>query len=322
MITDKVFPQISVVMSIYNEPEEWLRESIESILAQTFSDFEFIIINDNPERQLNEALLNEYKKKDNRIVIIKNEQNIGLTKSLNKGLRQAKGKYIVRMDGDDISYQERFKIQYLFMEKNPTIGVCGTYLKIFGNQNRFDKSLFIESHIIKSSLIYKSPFAHPSVFIRREILVQNNIEYNEEFEITQDYKLWSDLSNVTKFANIPIVLLKYRLQKLQISQTKKERQAMLAKQIRLQEIKNYLQKDFENFNKIKNNKDKFTYIAVNKEKSPSKSFLLLTIYFSFENYNLFDLLKLIKYIDLSIFRNEVIIIIKKSIFPNRYPNFL
>ena len=317
-----VEPKISVVMSIYNEPEDWLRESIKSILNQTFTDFEFIIINDNPERLLNNILLNEYQRKDSRILIIKNEENIGLTKSLNKGLKRAKGKYIARMDGDDISYSERLKVQYLFMEENQTIGVCGTYIEVFGNQNRYDKSLFIESDIIKSSLIYKSPFAHPSVLIRREILVQNNIEYNEEFEITQDYKLWSDLSKVTNFANIPYVLLKYRSQKLQISQYKKKRQAELAKRIRLQEIKKYLQTDFENFKKIKKKKDQFTYIAVNFKQSPSKSFLLLTIYFSFKTYNLFDLFRLIKYLDLYILRNQAKMIIKKSVFPDRYSNLI
>lgn len=315
-------PRVSVVMSIYNESEKWLRQSIKSIIKQTFPDFEFIIINDNPDRQVNDALLTEYQKKDNRIVIIKNETNIGLTKSLNKGLKKARGKYIARMDGDDISYHERFKVQHLFMEENPSVGVCGTYIEVFGNQNRFDKSLFIEDDIIKSSLIYKSPFAHPSIFIRKEILVQNNIEYDEEFEISQDYKLWSDLSNITNFANIPEVLLKYRLQKLQISQTKKERQAELAKKIRLQEIKKFLLTDYEKFTKINSRKDQFTYIAVNFKKSPSKSFLLLTIYFSFKKYNLFDMLRLIKYIDFYTFRNEVKMIIKKSIFPNRYPNFI
>ena len=94
--------KISVIMSIYSEKEEWIKESIDSILSQTFRDFEFIIINDNPKRKQNENLLLEYSQKDNRIIVITNKENIGLTKSLNKGLSIAKGKYIARMDADII----------------------------------------------------------------------------------------------------------------------------------------------------------------------------------------------------------------------------
>ena len=101
-------------MSIYSEEEEWIRESIDSILNQTFSDFEFIIINDNPNRDKNNSLLTEYTRIDNRIIIITNEENIGLTKSLNKGLEIARGKYIARMDADDISLPTRFEKQVDF----------------------------------------------------------------------------------------------------------------------------------------------------------------------------------------------------------------
>ena len=108
-------PKLSVVMSVYNEPTEWITQSIDSILNQTFRDFEFIIINDNPEREENESLLNSYSQKDKRIVVIKNEQNLGLTKSLNIGINEAKGDYIVRMDADDYSFPERFEKQVQFM---------------------------------------------------------------------------------------------------------------------------------------------------------------------------------------------------------------
>ena len=94
--------KLSVVMSIYKEPVEWMRQSIDSILNQTFTDFEFVIVNDNPIRSENRDILDEYSKKDFRIIVLSNDENIGLTKSLNKGLRISKGKYIARMDADDI----------------------------------------------------------------------------------------------------------------------------------------------------------------------------------------------------------------------------
>src|SRR5690625_452840 len=99
-------PDITVLMSIYNEDMLWLRDSIESILNQTYQNFEFIIINDNPSNDINKVILKEYIKKDNRIKIIENDTNLGLTLSLNKGLRESTGLYIARMDADDIAHKD------------------------------------------------------------------------------------------------------------------------------------------------------------------------------------------------------------------------
>lgn len=120
-------PKISVIMSIYKEPVEWVRQSIDSILAQTFSDFEFIIVNDRPDRIENTELLNEYKLKDCRIVVLANETNIGLTKSLNRALDIATGVYIARMDADDISLSHRFQTQVDYLDMHPEICGCGSW---------------------------------------------------------------------------------------------------------------------------------------------------------------------------------------------------
>ena len=128
--------KISVIMSIYSEKEEWIKESIDSILSQTFRDFEFIIINDNPKRKENENLLLEYSQKDNRIIVITNKENIGLTKSLNKGLSIAKGKYIARMDADDISFPTRFQKQIDFLDKNTEYVLCGANISYFGSEEK------------------------------------------------------------------------------------------------------------------------------------------------------------------------------------------
>ena len=129
-------PIVSVIMSIYKEPLEWLHESIDSILYQTFKDFEFIIICDNPEYKEGIELLNEYRKKDDRIIIINNVKNIGLTKSLNKGLAVAKGKYIARMDADDIAMPNRFEHQITYLDKNTDLVAIGSSVSIIDEKGR------------------------------------------------------------------------------------------------------------------------------------------------------------------------------------------
>ena len=210
-------------MSIYNEPEEWLRESIDSILNQTFSDFEFIIINDNPERQLNNILLKKYEKRDNRIVIINNEENIGLTKSLNQGLEIAKGEFIARMDGDDISLPKRFEKQIEIMTSYPNVIVCGTQIKHFGNSINKKKTNFPELHDENLQLlILNSCFAHPTVFIRKSTLIKYQLKYDESYKQTQDYKLWVDLVGYGQFYNLQEVLLLYRCSSHQITYLKRD----------------------------------------------------------------------------------------------------
>ena len=123
---------ISVVMPIYNTPVSFLKEAVESILNQTFSDFEFIIIDDGSANEVKEYLEGLT---DPRIRIIRNEKNLGITKSLNIGFHAAKGKYIARMDSDDVSLSERFEKQFMFMETHPDVIMCGTDVEEFGLQS-------------------------------------------------------------------------------------------------------------------------------------------------------------------------------------------
>jgi len=118
-------PLISVLMPVYKEPENYLKQSIESVLNQTYVDFEFIIILDNPENQKLEDLILEYRNKDSRIIFHKNNKNLGIAKTLNKGLQIAKGKYIARLDADDIAYPERLEKQLKIME-NEGVVLCGS----------------------------------------------------------------------------------------------------------------------------------------------------------------------------------------------------
>ena len=224
---------ISVVVSIYNEPIEWLAESVNSILAQTFTDFEFVIINDNPNREENKLFLSELQKADQRVVVIENETNIGLTKSLNKGLRAAKGKYIARMDADDIADPERFSKQYQFMEENPDYIVVGSNMYTYSDGQIIKEIIYpADDAHIKIGFLLKDPVAHPASFIRAKALKENNVWYNENMRYAQDLALWCDLTPYGKFHNVQEFLLKYRVSSSQISTSKFGEQAHLKYGIR------------------------------------------------------------------------------------------
>jgi glycosyltransferase involved in cell wall biosynthesis len=217
-------PLVSVIMSIYNEKVEWIHESIDSILGQTFFDFEFIIVNDCPGRDDNVLMLEEYRKKDNRIIVVSNEKNSGLIKSLNKAINIAKGKYLARMDADDISLPCRFEKQVEIMEQNPNIIVCGSKFELFGIKREY-KFVFPEkSEDIKNLLIKQCCFAHPTTMIRKSVLMEQNIRYDENALHAEDYKLWVDLYDAGDFYNIQDTLLLYRISNTQISNQNKKQQ--------------------------------------------------------------------------------------------------
>ena len=225
---------ISVIMSVFNE-EKYLQESIESILNQTYKDFEFIIVNDGSFHGTGE-ILRSYK--DPRIRLINNEKNIGLTKSLNKAIKIAQGEYIVRQDADDISLPQRLEKQVEFLEKNPEIKVLGTFgYKIDKYGDILTKqTLPISSKQIKKTLIKRNPFVHTSVMIEKEII--NRIgKYNEKFRTSQDYELWFRILRIAKVANLPLFLVKKRYHKDMVSLKKDKNQLKYTLFFRKQAIK-------------------------------------------------------------------------------------
>lgn len=219
---------ISVIMSVYNEPPDWLSGSIESILNQTFTEFEFIIINDNPAGEGLDAMLKSYMNKDERIKIITNLKNLGLTKSLNLGIREAKGKYIARMDADDISLPERLKSQYQFLEKHGDIFLVGTSVQILDQNGQTEgKVIKTQEHnrLVNSILQEKLPFYHPTIMFRNK-----NVLYREKFQTTQDYDFYLNiLSKGERFGNLKEVLYYYRVSNKSISTNKKRKQILYKK---------------------------------------------------------------------------------------------
>ncbi len=209
-------PTVSVVMSCYNR-KDYIAESIESILNQTYSDFEFIIL-DNASTDGTSDIIKDFASKDKRIVYIQNEKNKGLITNLNTGLSLARGKYIARMDDDDISYITRFQKQIEFMDSHPDIAVCGTYIETFGEENVDPWVKDSDSDILAILINFFNPMCHPTVMIRKSFLTEHNLSYNLEDLYAEEYGLWKEIIiHKGKLANIPEVLLKYRTHKKRLS---------------------------------------------------------------------------------------------------------
>ena len=225
-----MMPKVTVLMSVYNG-EKYLREAMESILNQTFGDFEFLIINDASTDTSKEIILSYA---DLRIVYVENEINLGLTKSLNEGLKLVKGEYVARMDDDDISLPMRLEKQVQFMDNNPDVGVCGTWFKLFPSGELVERP--VTNDEIRLHLFRDNALGHPTVMLRVEVLKWNNFYYNPEYTYAQDYELWTRLMQKTKMHNIPEVLLKYRVHETQICKVHTGRQGNLVNVNRLAQL--------------------------------------------------------------------------------------
>ena len=220
------YPEISVIMSVYNESEEYLRKSMESILNQTFKNFEFIIILDNPENIIAETVIKKYSLKDKRIVFVKNEKNIGLTKSLNNGISIAKGKFIARMDADDISHPKRFEEQISFLNKNNEYGLCGTKAYFIDENGKILKNVvstinnnLVSYEEIKRNIVKYNPFIHPSLMFKKQILNEIGM-YDENFRLAQDYDFLLRVCSKCKCQILPEKLLYYRINQKGLSYSK------------------------------------------------------------------------------------------------------
>lgn len=204
-------PAVSVVMPLYNG-EKFLKEAIESILNQTFKDFEFLIIYD--ESSDNSAtIINSYQRNDPRIRIINGDKN-GISGALRKGIKESKGNYIARHDADDISLLNRLKIQLTYMAEN-NLDICGGDFISIGKDNEIKNSNIVakKDHEILLTMASNVPFAHPSVMIKKSFLIDHNLNYGAFGQkCAEDLDLWMHMFNKgAKFGNLDKVLIKYRL---------------------------------------------------------------------------------------------------------------
>jgi glycosyltransferase involved in cell wall biosynthesis len=211
--SNQTSPIISIVMPVYNVKLEYLQESIESILKQTFADFELLIIDDGSTETQGIEWLETLQ--DPRIRLIRNQHDF--INSLNRGIVESQGKYIARMDADDIMLPHRLQVQYNYMEEHSEIDVCGSWVEIFGMKKRTIQTHTDHKQIVTSMLQY-NPMSHPSIIIRKSRLNNKKQLYKYNYLCTEDYKLWTDLIKEGKyFANIPQVLLLSRSSENQVT---------------------------------------------------------------------------------------------------------
>lgn len=226
---------VSVIMSNYNTPEEYLRTAIDSILNQTYTDIEFIIVDDCSTDQ-SKDVIQSYN--DSRIILIENNENLGLTKSLNIALHAAKGEFVARMDSDDYSYPDRFEKQVRFLQSHPDYILCGTAVELFGSgAHKYHQRIVVKEVPLQEEWKIRQLFdnctniIHPTAMFRHQIMLNNHIQYNEKYVYAQDYRIWIDCNRVAKCTSLSDVLFKYRIHDGAISSSKKTTQDDCARRI-------------------------------------------------------------------------------------------
>jgi glycosyltransferase involved in cell wall biosynthesis len=202
-------PLVTVLLSVHNDAQ-FLPTAIESVLGQTYGDFEFLIIDDGSTDGIGDYLRSL---RDARVRLLRNLGNMGLTRSLNRGLNAAFGTFVARMDSDDIAMADRLARQVEFLEANPHVGIVGSSRHLIDETGAFvAHAAAVEDDLrIRWKCLLGNPFAHPTVMLRLDVLDAHGLRYDESFRTAQDYELWTRLLSVTRGANLREPLLRYRL---------------------------------------------------------------------------------------------------------------
>lgn len=236
-------PEISVIMPAFNA-EVYIQDAVQSILNQTFSNFELLIFDDaSTDRTFD--ILSQFN--DARIKLYRSDNNCGYLEHLNRGIEMARGKYIARMDSDDISNPDRFYKQWVYMEAHAEVGLLGSGFKKIGMINK-EVHLPLSHEELKIKLLHINPFCHSSVMFRLDVLKGHNLKYPTKFYSSEDYWLWSKFAEVSRIANLPDILVKYRVHDRSISQQKKDLQQQLARQIQRDILQRFLKLEPDNLN--------------------------------------------------------------------------
>lgn len=221
-------PRVSVLMPIWNTREDHLREAIESILNQTYKDFEFLILNDSPDNTALGDIVASYA--DDRIIYTVNEKNLGISRSRNRLLKAARGEYVAIFDHDDISEPERLRRQVEYLDAHPEVGVLGV-----GMREHPSGKIVIQPENdteIRLGLMWGCVVSHSAAMVRRDLLERHGICYEERFTPSEDYALWCRLIPHTRFHNLPDVLFKYRLHSSNSSKRMAEQMAVATYAVR------------------------------------------------------------------------------------------
>lgn len=222
-------PRVSVLMAV-RDGAVYLDEAIRSVLEQTFTDFECIVVDDG-SKDGTDAILQRYQRQDTRIRLSRSGGN-GLSHALNHGLELARGTYVARMDADDVSLAGRLAEQVRLMEERPEVGICGTWIETFGMGSSAVHRNPADDATIRCVLLFESVLAHPSVMIRREAFMSAGLSYDPLMLHAEDYDLWVRASQYTSLANVPEVLLRYRLHPQQVVRKQEATKRATARRIR------------------------------------------------------------------------------------------
>ena len=220
-------PLVSIVLPMYNAAE-YIKECVDSILMQTYSDFELLIIDDGSTDDSMEIL---EKYDDQRIRLIKNEHNF--IASLNLGLKESRGKYIARMDADDKMKPHRLKMQVKTMESNPEIAFSSSYMQLMGGTDIYNAGIQGEIIHLKPMLLVGNFVSHPTTMIRKEFIETHNLAYKTDYPYAEDYKLWTEIAICGgRLYVVPEALIDYRVSESQVSRKHHEEQVASALKIR------------------------------------------------------------------------------------------
>lgn len=235
---EKLALKVSVVMSVYNG-EKHLAKAIASILNQTFSDFEFIIINDG-SNDSSELIIRKFAIQDERIMVISRE-NHGLTRSLNEGIKLAKGEYVARMDADDIAFPKRLEKEVDYLDNHPEVGLVSCFARVINDcdQEIGEHRPPVVHNEIRKRSFFAGQLCHPAAVFRKTLWAELG-GYDEKVLYAQDYELWFRLMAGYKVANIPEFLFYWRNSASGIGRTKEKEQRQFAQKARLAAIKNRL----------------------------------------------------------------------------------
>jgi len=220
-------PLVSVTIPVYNAGK-FLKETIESVLSQTYRNFELILVNDASTDNSKNLILSY---SDPRIIYLENPTNSGIVKTRNNGLTQAKGKYIAILDADDISLPQRLEKQVAFLEAHSDYGLCGTFYEVIDTNGNFSVRIEVPSSFtdIHTFLLFNNCFCHSSVMIRAELI--KNSQFTQGYDIIEDYEMAYRLSAVTKLSNIPLFITKYRVHGTNQTITRADRLTNLRKKM-------------------------------------------------------------------------------------------
>jgi glycosyltransferase involved in cell wall biosynthesis len=228
-VSAKDLPFVSVIMAAYRTEQEFFEEAVGSVLGQTYGNFEFVIIDDGLSEE-NRSWLGSIG--DERLRVIVNDENLGQSRSVNRALSVARGRYVVRMDADDVAVPTRIERQVAFMEANLDLIAAGAQVRFLGTDTVRPRPYSCDEEL-RATLALRNALVHPTMILRLDALFERGIRYDVEQRYAQDYMLWVDLCAAGEIALQPEVVLEYRIHGGQITSKKGDAQRACADQARL-----------------------------------------------------------------------------------------